>query len=39
MSSPDLPSLIRAELSGHAWWVISLILTHSMGAKQEERTT
>jgi len=24
MASPDLPSLIRAELSGHAWWVIYL---------------
>jgi hypothetical protein len=24
MVSPDLPSLIRAELSGHAWWVIYL---------------
>ncbi len=24
MASPDLPSLIRAELSGHAWWIIYL---------------
>jgi hypothetical protein len=24
MASPDLPSLIRAELSGHAWWVVYL---------------
>lgn len=22
MAAPDLPSLIRAELAGHAWWVI-----------------
>ena len=22
MASPDLPSLIRAELAGHAWWII-----------------
>jgi hypothetical protein len=39
MSSPDLPPLVRAELSGRAWWVISLILTQSMCAKEEERTT
>src|SRR5713226_2992438 len=24
MAAPDLPSLIRAELAGHAWWVIYL---------------
>jgi len=24
MAAPDLPSLIRAELDGHAWWVIYL---------------
>lgn len=24
MASPDLPSMIRAELAGHAWWVIYL---------------
>src|SRR5438093_11141540 len=24
MAAPDLPSLIRTELAGHAWWVIYL---------------